>query len=121
MPSTTASTSSSRAICGSGFLAPLYCITEVREITRRVAILAQVGDQGIGQAVGKVFLLGVAGKVFERQHGDGFDVRHLYGRTAVHPYVSGQAAAQARHVQTDEHREQRDERADHRGHKPALL
>ena len=37
------------------------------------------------------------------------------------PYVPGQAVAQARHIQTDERREQGDERAGHRGHKPALL
>ena len=38
MPSTTASTFNSRAICGSGFRTPLYCITEVREITRNALI-----------------------------------------------------------------------------------
>ena len=38
LPSTTASTFNSRAICGNGFRVPLYPITEVREITRRALI-----------------------------------------------------------------------------------
>ena len=41
VPSTTASTFSSRAICGRGLRAPLYTITEVREITRRALIWAK--------------------------------------------------------------------------------
>ena len=39
-PSTTASTPSSLAICGSNFFVPLYCITEVREITLSALICA---------------------------------------------------------------------------------
>ena len=38
-PSTTASTFNSRAIWGSGLRVPLYCMTEVREITRSALIL----------------------------------------------------------------------------------
>src|SRR5262249_20678285 len=38
----TASTFNSRAISGSGFRAPLYLITEVREITRSELILAKL-------------------------------------------------------------------------------
>ena len=38
-PSITASTFSSRAITGSALCAPLYCMAEVREITRRALIL----------------------------------------------------------------------------------
>jgi len=41
VPSTTASTFSSRAICGSGLCAPLYTITEVREITLKALICAR--------------------------------------------------------------------------------
>src|ERR1700679_3935121 len=40
-PSTTASTFNSRAISGRLFLAPLYCMTEVPEMTRSEPILAR--------------------------------------------------------------------------------
>jgi hypothetical protein len=39
-PSTTASTSTSRAICRSGFLTSSSCITDVRETTRRLGMVA---------------------------------------------------------------------------------
>ena len=42
LPSITASTFNSRAICGNGFRAPLYPITEVREITRKALICPSV-------------------------------------------------------------------------------
>jgi hypothetical protein len=38
LPSTTASTFSSAAICANGLRTPLYVITEVREITRNALI-----------------------------------------------------------------------------------
>src|SRR4029077_16576324 len=40
-PSTIASTLNSRAISGRAFFAPLYCMTEVREMTRRDLTLAR--------------------------------------------------------------------------------
>ena len=42
LPSITASTFNSRAICGNGFRVPLYLITDVREITRKALICPRV-------------------------------------------------------------------------------
>jgi hypothetical protein len=54
--SITASTFNSRAICGRGLRAPLYTITEVREIYAQSADLRQVSDQLVGHAVSEVIL-----------------------------------------------------------------
>jgi hypothetical protein len=68
-PSTMASTSSSRAMSGSGRREPLSAMTEVRETTRRLGIRGKLSDKLVGHAVGEVLLAGVAGEVLERQHG----------------------------------------------------
>ena len=69
-PSMIASTCSSRAMVGTGFRAVLYCMTDVREITRSAADLGEVGNELLGHPVGEVLLVRVAGQILERQHRD---------------------------------------------------
>ena len=84
VPSTTASTWSARAISGSGFLAPLNCMADVRETTRRSRDLREVRDQRFGHAVREVFLLRITREVDERQ--DASDrIRPVRGSRAQRP------------------------------------
>src|SRR5262245_25630320 len=74
-PSTTASTLSSRPICGSGlFFSPLYCITEVREITLREPIRRKFCNQSIRHAVGELLLIRIGRDVREWEYGQRADL-----------------------------------------------
>ena len=65
MPSITASTPSPRPISERGFLVPLNCMIEVREITRSALIFAQVSGQLFGHPIGKEVLLWVAVQILK--------------------------------------------------------
>src|SRR5260370_5213360 len=71
VPSTTASTFSSRAICGRGLRACLYAITEVREIHAQRADLPEVRNQLVSHSVGEGILRRIALEAFPRKDSQG--------------------------------------------------
>src|SRR6266852_8927195 len=73
-PSTTASTLSVLAISGGGRRrSPLYCVTELREITRSALILARSVISSFGHAVSEIFLVWIARVIVQRKHRDRVD------------------------------------------------
>ena len=64
------------------FFAPLSWLAEVLAITpsrRGFSCLPQLGNQFLGQPIGKILLLCVAAEIFERQHSEHFSRVHLRG------------------------------------------
>ena len=84
-PSTSASTPSSCAICAGLSSLSLYCITEVREMTRRFLDLRKLGDQRVGHSVGEIILFGIASEILQGQHRQRLNGRRANGQHCAPP------------------------------------